>query len=246
MDAEPPWPRNLMQEVAGSPFHPARDDPEDYDLKDFAETKSTALTLYLMDISNLSNREQYILALRYMLGCTLDEIARLIGVNRERVRQIEAKACRKMRQQMMYAPKGANTLKEYFDPIVEKRAHKIARDMAAKALEEEREQLTAQIRNQVIQEIESGQKVEVQQQNSKVDVITLEEMDLSVRTYNRLKRAGFNTVGDLRKLAELEEGFAKLMQIRYMGRKSVEETVKTLKERYGIEFDMTDYPNALN
>ena len=47
---------------------------------------------------------------------------------------------------------------------------------------------------------------------------TIEELDLSVRAYNCLKRAGINTVHDLTEKSEAE-----MMKVRNLGRKSLEE-----------------------
>ncbi|HEW0034525.1 TPA: DNA-directed RNA polymerase subunit alpha [Streptococcus pneumoniae] len=47
---------------------------------------------------------------------------------------------------------------------------------------------------------------------------TIEELDLSVRSYNCLKRAGINTVHDLTEKSEAE-----MMKVRNLGRKSLEE-----------------------
>lgn len=47
---------------------------------------------------------------------------------------------------------------------------------------------------------------------------TIEELDLSVRSYNCLKRAGINTVHDL-----TEKSDAEMMKVRNLGRKSLEE-----------------------
>ena len=47
---------------------------------------------------------------------------------------------------------------------------------------------------------------------------TIEELDLSVRSYNCLKRAGINTVYDLTEKSEAE-----MMKVRNLGRKSLEE-----------------------
>ena len=50
--------------------------------------------------------------------------------------------------------------------------------------------------------------------------MTIEELDLSVRSFNCLKRAGINTVEDL--LNKSEED---MMKVRNLGRKSLEEVV---------------------
>ncbi|MDP4092463.1 MAG: DNA-directed RNA polymerase subunit alpha [Bacillota bacterium] len=57
----------------------------------------------------------------------------------------------------------------------------------------------------------------------KVLEMTIEELDLSVRSYNCLKRAGINTVDDL--INRTEED---MMKVRNLGRKSLEEVLQKL------------------
>ena len=57
----------------------------------------------------------------------------------------------------------------------------------------------------------------------KVLEMTIEELDLSVRSFNCLKRAGINTVEDL--ISKSEED---MMKVRNLGRKSLEEVVYKL------------------
>ena len=55
--------------------------------------------------------------------------------------------------------------------------------------------------------------------------IVIEDLDFSVRTYNCLKRAGINTIGDL--VARSEED---MMKVRNLGKKSLEEVIQKLEE----------------
>jgi DNA-directed RNA polymerase subunit alpha len=57
----------------------------------------------------------------------------------------------------------------------------------------------------------------------KVLEMTVEELDLSVRSYNCLKRAGINTVEDL--ISKTEED---MMKVRNLGKKSLEEVLQKL------------------
>jgi len=59
--------------------------------------------------------------------------------------------------------------------------------------------------------------------NQKVLEMTIEELDLSVRSFNCLKRAGINTVEDLINKTEDE-----MMKVRNLGRKSLEEVINKL------------------
>jgi DNA-directed RNA polymerase subunit alpha len=62
----------------------------------------------------------------------------------------------------------------------------------------------------------------------KVLEMTIEELDLSVRSFNCLKRAGINTVEDLSTKSEED-----MMKVRNLGRKSLEE-VRAKLESLGI------------
>jgi DNA-directed RNA polymerase subunit alpha len=55
--------------------------------------------------------------------------------------------------------------------------------------------------------------------------MTIEELDLSVRSYNCLKRAGINTVQELANKTEED-----MMKVRNLGRKSLEEVKSKLEE----------------
>ena len=59
--------------------------------------------------------------------------------------------------------------------------------------------------------------------------IAIEELQLSVRAYNCLKRAHINTIGDL-----LEYSPEQLQQLKNFGRKSADEVFVTLKTKLGI------------
>ncbi|WP_209125337.1 DNA-directed RNA polymerase subunit alpha [Alkalihalobacillus sp. BA299] len=62
-------------------------------------------------------------------------------------------------------------------------------------------------------------------QKEKVLEMTIEELDLSVRSYNCLKRAGINTVQELTQKTEED-----MMKVRNLGRKSLEEVQEKLAE----------------
>lgn len=62
-----------------------------------------------------------------------------------------------------------------------------------------------------------------EEEHNKVLEMTIEELDLSVRSFNCLKRANINTVEDLVSKTEDE-----MMKVRNLGRKSLEEVVNKL------------------
>ena len=59
----------------------------------------------------------------------------------------------------------------------------------------------------------------------KILEMTIEELDLSVRSFNCLKRAGINTVNDL-----IEKSAEEMMKVRNLGKKSLEEVIQKLEE----------------
>ena len=72
------------------------------------------------------------------------------------------------------------------------------------------------LRNTVVEKTEA--------QRDKVLEMTIEELDLSVRSFNCLKRAGINTVEDLVGKTE-----ADMMKVRNLGRKSIDEVINKLE-----------------
>jgi DNA-directed RNA polymerase subunit alpha len=68
-------------------------------------------------------------------------------------------------------------------------------------------------------------------EDAKVDVMnmSIDELELSVRSYNCLKRAGINTVSELTNKTSDE-----MMKVRNLGRKSLEEVLEKLKD-LGLE-----------
>lgn len=64
--------------------------------------------------------------------------------------------------------------------------------------------------------------------------LTIEELDLSVRSFNCLKRAGINNVADL--IGKTEED---MMKVRNLGRKSLEEVLNKIKS-LGFELSRED------
>ena len=64
--------------------------------------------------------------------------------------------------------------------------------------------------------------------------MSIEELDLSVRSYNCLKRAGINSVQELTEKTE-----ADMMKVRNLGRKSLDE-VKNKLDDLGLELRQED------
>jgi len=86
---------------------------------------------------------------------------------------------------------------------------------------------------------EEAQNMEImvekeEDQKEKVMEKTIEELDLSVRSYNCLKRAGINTVQELSTKTEED-----MMKVRNLGRKSLDE-IKSKMEELGLSLRSDD------
>lgn len=171
----------------------------------------------LESLTELTEREQEVLKMRFMSGMTLDECAAVMSVGRERIRQIEAKALRKLRHPMRF-----------------KRWHL---DTMDKAIEEAKERSRLELENAVLRsKLKSLEVPEEEFMNlpesarlPKPTDVDIGEMELSVRSYNCLKRAMINNISDLEGMTVDD-----LMKVRNLGRKSMEEVIAKAKE-WGIE-----------
>lgn len=86
---------------------------------------------------------------------------------------------------------------------------------------------------------ENAQKMEVMAEKvddvkEKVLEMSIDELELSVRSYNCLKRAGINTVEELTNRTSDD-----MMKVRNLGRKSLEEVLAKLKE-LGLQLNSTE------
>jgi DNA-directed RNA polymerase subunit alpha len=115
-----------------------------------------------------------------------------------------------------------------------------AASLAAKFLAEHFQVISSL--NELIEDQEYMYEPEEKVSNKKLEK-KIEDLDLSVRSYNCLKRAGIHTVGELTQKTEEE-----MMRVRNLGRKSLKEVVQKLREigldlkrTYGDESDYTDY-----
>ena len=167
-------------------------------------------------LCTLSERERKILKNRFVDLLTLEQTGKLFGVTKDRIRQIEAKAIRKLRH-----PSRAKYFRYGVSAIIEN----IRTDYYNKFSELEGKlielcKLNMKTADEVIQDHELRRKYAP---------TNIEQMDLSVRSYNCLKRAGIDT---LQHLAQLS--YNDLIRIRNLGRRSVDEIIGKLSE-YGYE-----------
>lgn len=175
----------------------------DYDIRQFRNL-----------IGLLNDREQRVIQMRYQYGMTLDEVAATFDLHRERIRQIQVKAERKLRHWM--CSKGCR--------VITMDAYKELQNKYA-SLVADYEKLRVQY-----DKITSDEAI-MAAANPKADIslINLEDMDLTVRSYNCLKRAGINTLQDIIELDMNQQdppSRHNWLTIRNLGRKSLMEVAK--------------------
>jgi DNA-directed RNA polymerase subunit alpha len=86
----------------------------------------------------------------------------------------------------------------------------------------------------LIEDKTENQNIEIKTNNQSLSIepytnIAVEELQLSVRAYNCLKKAQINTVGDL-----LQYSPERLQELKNFGKKSADEVFSTLKRKLGI------------
>jgi DNA-directed RNA polymerase subunit alpha len=80
---------------------------------------------------------------------------------------------------------------------------------------------------EMAEDVWKGDEIESKE---KILSMTIEELDLAVRSFNCLKRAGINTVDDL-----INKSPEEMMRVRNLGKKSLEEVIVKLQS-YGLQF----------
>lgn len=195
----------------------------------------------------LSPREKQAVDLRYKEDYILDEIAEVLGVTRERSRQLVRKAIRKLTgyKYRIYFECGVKEAKAYEETqalmhdITEKRCEYAKK---RQELEKYLSDITTCVDLQhVIQKsLKTGNItqsnfdtfVKLFSQYQQLEppalpdtALPVEDMNLSPRAYNILKRAGINTLGDILKLS-----LAELQRLRWAGTKSCMEIVAKVED----------------
>lgn len=159
----------------------------------------------------LTPREERVIDAYYKEGLTLGEIAKEFDVTRARIQQIQSKAIRRLS-----LPTKVNMLIQNVEKLSERDSLKTEIEQEILYLQKE------------LWKIKNTPEVffEENKERLKID-IDIEELDLSVRSFNCLKRAGIYTVRDLIQKTEEE-----LLKVRNLGRKSCKE-VKTILNNNG-------------
>ena len=202
--AKKTYPYNLLAQMFG---------PEGV-TTDFSVTKELISDLDQLLEKYLTETEAYVLRLRYINELKLEDIANLREVTRERIRQIEAKALRRLRH------------------VIYTQSLSLSKQISNK--KNEIKSLEAQI-----QQIRENMDGVIPNPADK----PIEELPLSIREFNGLKRSGINNVHDI--LEAINN--IKIMSIRQLGPGSINNIITVLQKLDYLEKDRYTYqkPNDL-
>ena len=180
-------------------------------------------------LASLSVEEETLVLLRYKYGESFSALGRTYNLTHEAVRQKIKKAIRKLMQ-----PPYRSLMEYGIDGYINVQATEQAKEKVQNFLRNEylrgySDGVMAQIKNEnAIKQREKEQELIGQMKDSTVLGMTIEELELSVRSFNCLSRAGIKTVYDILQLDE--EGISK---IRNLGLICIDEIGKKLAQ-YGI------------
>ena len=240
---EAPWPYNLLDDVV-CPYVNNRERAED---EYWNETLNASQEEGLrMVLDGLSERERECVYYYYKDGLTLEGVGEKYGVSRERIRQLLAKAVRKMRH-----PARRRLIDYGPDMVAEESEYKKKReelDRLIAVMDEDERVLSERLRRVSEARLllqENGmwyQGISVKEGSgdakpSAIDyqpitMTPIEAIDLSVRSYNCLKRRDLNTLGLVMDAARSGE----LSKVRNLGRKSLEEVLNKIKVITGEDY----------
>ena len=204
-----PYPHNLIAAVRG--LKPDEVEPEDISSD---RQKGIAIALSL-----LSEKEETMLILRYRHNATLKEIGNYYGVTMERARQIIKGGLKRLNHptRWILVEKGLNAyIKDRIDAEVSKKVEQ--------ALSEEYKRGY----NDALAVINSGDDPHAAAVD-KIKDTPLIDAKFTTRTYNVLRRAGLNTIGDILNRNNVEQ----IMSINHMTTRTGLEIVNKLHE-YGF------------
>ena len=196
------YPKNLLCAVRGSL---EADEP--------TELTEDVLAGIQYALSTLKDRERFVIVERYREKRTLRSIGEDIGVKTERVRQIVNKAERNLRhpRNIAFMTKGVIGYIKKVNAIEYERGYK-------RGYDEGYEQGMKDAPNGVIR---AGMSVTLAS-------LPIEVLDLSIRAFNALKRAGYNSIGDIVPLTHRE-----MIHIKNLGPKQRSEVAAGL-HHYGL------------
>ena len=161
-------------------------------------------------LNTLTEREARIVKSRLIDGYTLEAVGLQEGVTRDRIRQIEAKAIRKLRlPSRLY-------IMRYGKEVI--------------GLQDDIKKLTVELskkKNDLINAINNPDLIELTEEEMQLSTLSqkIENLDFSVRTFNCLKRNGIETLSQL-----VQKSIDDLIRFRNLGNRSLKEIIYKLND----------------
>lgn len=213
---------------AANPFHSLMQElgltnDQDEDGVEIQYTGIAGTVALAFAMGNLTGREQEVLTYRFVHGMTYDEIGPLYGVTRERIRQVEAKALRKLRGRRNVRELLQTGITGYWNKCINEKAQEIAQRVI-EGYKFALDRAYAQRLDDECQRLKSDPEIVKKAQHAELMATPIENLDLSVRSFNCLIRANVRTVEDL-----TNKTYEELIHIRNMGRKSANEICEKLQ-----------------
>lgn len=210
------WPENLFREVLWNNDFNGPEMPADF----------LGSLEYILH-STMTEREALVLRCRYQNEETYGMIGLRVGVQQERIRQILNKAIRKLRHpaRSKYLKYGVAKQVERFGELCREEAFKEGYQESIRNAQEDMDEIQP-----VVNPYGEQNLVPV----NAVEDIPIENLDLSVRLYNGLKRSNINTIGDLLKKTKQE-----VFRIRNLGVQSLRELEEKLAQ-YDVQLREND------
>jgi hypothetical protein len=204
----PKFPANLIEALTTYGTR-HREETEPDNPLELMEPVTVATALAIMEAGRLTEREHGVICLRFIQNMTYYDVGEVYGVTRERIRQVEMRALRKM-------------LRPTCKRIMQKGFYRWAMEEIEAQADQRAAEAVAKFKRDWMEEHEAEQFRAEQEKEAdlreRVLNQSIDELDLSVRSYNCLKRANVNTVRDLTERTE-----ESMYCVRNLGRRSLEE-----------------------
>lgn len=177
-------------------------------------------------ISRFDKRVQRVIIGRYKEGKTCEQIGKELGVTRERIRQIETRALRQMRN-----PKCRKLLSLGIAEYIAQIRISATESSASKQISAATEviKIVADRLSKITGDDEISVMMEKKLQDSRL-ALTISDLELSARTYNCLSRAGLRTVYDILNCGDLSK-------VRNLGERCLEEITQKIRD-LGFDYEI--------